>query len=59
MDEKGAMAISEISQCLGLNSINNRNWQIFASCAITGQGLNDGFQWLTENIRAYLETKSV
>lgn len=58
MDEKGAMKASEISDCIGLNSINNRNWHICATCATTNQGLNDGFQWLLENIRAYMESKS-
>ncbi|KAM3724136.1 ADP-ribosylation factor-like protein [Dirofilaria immitis] len=58
MDEKGAMITSEISLYIGLNLINNRNWHISAICAITGEGLNDGFQWLLENIRAYMESKN-
>ncbi|KAK6100978.1 ADP-ribosylation factor-like protein 6 [Brugia pahangi] len=58
MDEKGAMTTSEISDNIGLNSINNRNWRICATCAITGEGLKDGFQWLLENIRACTESKN-
>ncbi|VBB34371.1 unnamed protein product, partial [Acanthocheilonema viteae] len=58
MDEKGAMLVSEISDCMGLNFINGRNWHICATCATTGQGLNNGFQWLLKNIRAYMESKS-
>lgn len=58
IDEKGAMLTSEIIDCLGLNSINNRSWHIYGTCAITGQNLNDGFQWLLENIQAYQESQN-
>lgn len=58
MDEKGAMKVSEITESIGLNSIRKRNWHICATSGTTGQGLNDGFQWLLENIRISKQSKS-
>ncbi|VDM44129.1 unnamed protein product [Toxocara canis] len=57
MDEKGSMNASEVSQCLGLDLVRSRNWHICASCAITGQGLVQGIEWLAQNIRVYMETR--
>lgn len=58
MDERGAMVVSEISEYLSLNTIINRKWHICATCATTGHGLTDGFQWLLESIRAFMESKN-
>lgn len=57
MDCKGSLIASEVSQSLGLDLIRSRNWHICASCALTGQGLDEGFEWLAQNIRSYIESK--
>lgn len=51
MDEKGSLVASEVSRYMGLDLIRNRNWYICASCAITGEGLPQGFEWLAQNVR--------
>ncbi|VDM99231.1 unnamed protein product [Thelazia callipaeda] len=55
MEVNGSLTTSEISLFLGLNLISDHNWEIYACCAITGQGLNYGFQWLLESIQACFE----
>ncbi|EGG16828.1 ADP-ribosylation like factor [Cavenderia fasciculata] len=49
-DIVGAMPVDEISEKLGLNQLVNRKWTIFASCAITGQGVEEGFSWLQDEL---------
>lgn len=58
MDEKGSLAPGEISQALSLDLIRSRSWHIGASCALTGDGLQDGVEWLSIKIKEYLEAKN-
>lgn len=51
-DMKDALTASEIHLSLGLDMIRNRSWHIVATCAITGQGLVGGIDWLATNIKA-------
>ena len=46
-----AMKVSELTEKLGLISLNSRNWNwyIQASCALTGDGLYEGLDWLASN----------
>jgi len=46
-DLPGAMAVSELTAKLGLFRLRKREWFIFGSCAISGEGLNEGLDWLT------------
>ncbi|OUM62810.1 hypothetical protein PIROE2DRAFT_66312 [Piromyces sp. E2] len=48
-DLPSAMSVSEITDKLGLKSIK-QDWHIQGSCAITGDGLYEGLEWLTTNI---------
>jgi len=45
-DLPAAMAVSQVIDKLGLHSIRNRQWYIQPSCATTGDGLYEGFDWL-------------
>lgn len=36
---------------LGLEKIDEKPWHISSSNALTGQGLEDGVQWLIEQVR--------
>ncbi|CAH8336712.1 unnamed protein product [Eruca vesicaria subsp. sativa] len=49
----GAMSASEISNELDLASLRQRNWQrnwhVQSSCALTGDGLHEGLDWLLKN----------
>lgn len=49
-DETGALTASELVDQLGLLGIKNRKWYCQSSCAITGDGIFDGLDWLTRNI---------
>ena len=39
-----------ITEKLGLNTLENRSWFIQTSAAITGDGLYEGLQWLSDQI---------
>jgi ADP-ribosylation factor protein 1 len=46
-DLDGAMTAAEITEKFGLNSLRQRQWYIQSSCAITGDGLYEGLDWLS------------
>ncbi|PVZ97531.1 hypothetical protein BB558_006508 [Smittium angustum] len=50
-DLPNAMTAAEITDKLGLHSIRQRQWYIKSSCAISGDGLNEGLQWLLNIIK--------
>ena len=39
-----------ITEKLGLNTVKNRSWFIQISSAITGDGLKEGLQWMSDQI---------
>ncbi|KAJ7569129.1 hypothetical protein O6H91_01G071100 [Diphasiastrum complanatum] len=45
-----AMSVAEISEKLALPSLRQRNWHIQSCCAVTGQGLYEGLDWLSTAI---------
>eukprot|EP01099_Mayorella_cantabrigiensis_P006455 TRINITY_DN5408_c0_g1_i1.p1 TRINITY_DN5408_c0_g1~~TRINITY_DN5408_c0_g1_i1.p1 ORF type:complete len:180 (-),score=35.53 TRINITY_DN5408_c0_g1_i1:766-1305(-) len=45
-DLPGVMRVAEITDKLGLHSLENRDWYIQSSCATTGEGLHEGFDWM-------------
>ncbi|KAG6914308.1 hypothetical protein DXG01_001155 [Tephrocybe rancida] len=50
-DYPNAMNASEITDKLGLHGLRQRNWYIQATCATSGDGLYDGLEWLSRNIK--------
>lgn len=50
-DLQGAMKVPELSEALDLVSLTTHNWHVQASCAITGEGLLDGLNWIAEELR--------
>lgn len=44
-DQPDAMTPAEVSEGLGLDTLKNRQWSIFKSCAIKGEGLEEGLDW--------------
>jgi len=46
MDLPGALDPSEVSLQLGLSTITDRPWQVAASNALTGEGVDEGIEWL-------------
>jgi small GTP-binding protein len=49
-DLPNAMKPIELENKLKLNTISNRPWEIQGTCAITGDGLYEGLDWLGEQI---------
>lgn len=39
------MTAAEVSTGLGLDTLKNRQWSIHKSCAIKGEGLEEGLDW--------------
>lgn len=50
MDVDGAMSAAKITESLALNTLGDRPWFIQASNALTGEGLNEGVLWLSEQL---------
>lgn len=50
-DLPNAMNAAEITDKLGLHLIRQRQWYIQATCATTGDGLYEGLEWLSTNLR--------
>ncbi|KFO19801.1 ADP-ribosylation factor 4 [Fukomys damarensis] len=49
-DLPNAMAISEMTDKLGLQSLRNRIWYVQATCATQGTGLYEGLDWLSNEL---------
>ncbi|KAJ9092433.1 ADP-ribosylation factor, Arf Arf6 [Naganishia friedmannii] len=41
----------EVTEKLGLPKMKDRPWYVHPSCATTGEGLFEGLQWLSQNIK--------
>lgn len=50
-DVVGAAAVTDIRDRLGLNDIRTHNWFIQPTCALKGEGLHDGLDWLANQIQ--------
>lgn len=50
-DLPNAMNAAEITDKLGLHSLRHRNWYIQATCATSGDGLYEGLDWLSNQLR--------
>ncbi|KAJ1643446.1 Arf GTPase arl1 [Coemansia erecta] len=50
-DMKGAMSAAEISEALGLPRLRNRQWGIYKTSALKGEGLSEGLDWLVNAIQ--------
>jgi signal recognition particle receptor subunit beta len=46
-DLPNARNAAEITNKLGLRSLRHRNWYILATCATSGDGLNEGLDWMS------------
>lgn len=47
-DLEGALPAAELAQTLQLQNIKDRPWQIVATNALTGDGLDSGTEWLAD-----------
>ncbi|OLY83737.1 ADP-ribosylation factor [Smittium mucronatum] len=51
-DLPNAMDSAEITDKLGLRSMRNRIWYIQSACATSGDGLYEGLDWLSTNLKS-------
>lgn len=49
-DLPNAMAISEMTDKLNLQTLRNRTWYVQATCATQGTGLYEGLDWLSNEL---------
>lgn len=50
-DQPDAMTPAEVSEGLGLDTLKGRQWSIHKSCAIKGEGLEEGLDWLVTALK--------
>lgn len=50
-DMRGAMTPAEVCEGLGLKDLKNRRWHIQGTCALKGDGLYEGLDWLASTIK--------
>jgi len=50
-DLPNAQTAAEITDKLGLHSLRQRTWYIQATCATSGDGLYEGLEWLSTNLK--------
>lgn len=50
-DLKGSMSATEISRQLDLTSIKKQQWHIQSCCALTGEGLYQGLEWIVSRLK--------
>jgi len=46
-----ALTASELTDRLGLSGLRDRQWYIRASCAVSGEGLYEALDWLTQALK--------
>ncbi|KAK8836445.1 hypothetical protein M9Y10_037703 [Tritrichomonas musculus] len=50
-DLPNALKTDELIDRLELKSISDREWKIQGACSLTGEGLHEGFDWLSQQIQ--------
>ena len=50
-DLPGAMSCPEMTDKLGLHTIRGRTWFIQSTCAVRGDGLVEGLDWLSKHVQ--------
>ena len=51
-DLPGALSEAQVSEGLGLHQIKTRQWSIFKTSAIKGEGLWEGMDWLSNTLKS-------
>jgi len=50
-DLPNAVSVSELTERLGLHRLRDRAWNVQATCAMSGDGLHEGMEWLATSIK--------
>lgn len=51
-DLPNALTGDDVMKGLELEKITTHPWHVQAACATSGQGLDDGFDWLAESVKS-------
>eukprot|EP00013_Stygamoeba_regulata_P022616 CAMPEP_0177657452 /NCGR_PEP_ID=MMETSP0447-20121125/16198_1 /TAXON_ID=0 /ORGANISM="Stygamoeba regulata, Strain BSH-02190019" /LENGTH=185 /DNA_ID=CAMNT_0019161819 /DNA_START=125 /DNA_END=682 /DNA_ORIENTATION=- len=51
MDLPGAMSVADVVGGLGLTERRSHKWKCFATCAATGEGMYEGMDWLSAEVK--------
>lgn len=51
-DMPQAMTTADIAEAMGLSSIVDKKWTIIATSALRGDGLKEGFEWISDSVQA-------
>ena len=51
VDLPGSCSTAEVTDKLGMLQMRQRDWFIQAACAVTGEGIVDGLEWLANNLK--------
>ena len=57
IDSHETMSRVKVSQILGLHRIMDKPWHICESNSVTGDGLQEGIEWLTTQMKEQLDSK--
>ena len=50
-DMPNALNPTEVTEKLGLGQLRTREWFIQSTCAVTGEGIVDGLEWLANSLK--------
>eukprot|EP01130_Rhizamoeba_saxonica_P005402 TRINITY_DN2159_c0_g1_i1.p1 TRINITY_DN2159_c0_g1~~TRINITY_DN2159_c0_g1_i1.p1 ORF type:complete len:204 (-),score=52.02 TRINITY_DN2159_c0_g1_i1:86-634(-) len=50
-DLPNAVSVSELTEALGMFRLRDRQWNVQATCATSGDGLHEGMEWLSNAIK--------
>lgn len=59
MDVREALSSVKVSTLMALERISNKPWHICASNALTGEGLQEGIEWLTGQVQDMIQSKKL
>ena len=51
-DLPNAASVTQVTDALQLHKLRQRKWFVQGSCAVSGDGLTEGFTWLADTIKA-------
>ncbi|TYI25700.1 hypothetical protein ES332_A05G068100v1 [Gossypium tomentosum] len=51
-DLPGALDAAAVTEALELHKLKNRQWAIFKTCAVKGEGLFEGMDWLSNTLKS-------
>jgi GTPase SAR1 family protein len=49
--DSGIMSVSEVSEKMGMHLLKGREWNIQGTCALTGEGLTEGLEWMSKTVK--------